>query len=372
MKNYFLGTISDLKSRTSKLKQKIPAPYESNLYFSPLHIKADGLIDEYIGEIDDILIWIEESFESDSSLIIQDIKSIVNKVNNIEYHLITAINRQNGDDLYLNKLVNDICKEIKYPIQIPVISCNSPDYYHILPDYNLMYVPLMEAESLLHLPDIYHELGHPLIDAKNLKVKPFQDNLGRLFKMMRKHFLNKIIEEERKSNKTHLYNKYIVWQESWISWGIEFFCDLFAVYTLGSAYVWSNLHLCIKQGGNPFESYKTHPSDNSRMKITIQALEYLGFKEDAIHIKIKWEQYLSMLDYKNDNDEAFAYPVSLIESCIVYALEGVKAIGCSIITPDSEQGEVQYLLNEAWRKFWQDPVNYNTWEAKIIKENKNV
>lgn len=371
MNDYFLGTLFDLKSRTSKLKQKIPPPFKSSVFFSPLHTKADGLIDDCLSEIDNISTWIEESFHEDSSLIIQDIKAIVSRINGIEYHLITAINRQNKDDLYLNKLVNKICEEIRYPIHVPIVSCNSPEYYHIIPDYNLMYVPLMEAESLLHLPDIYHELGHPLIDANNLNVKPFKDNLGRLYRVVRKHFLKKIREEERKTNKTHLYDKYTFWYEAWVSWGIEFFCDLFAVFTLGSAYVWSNLHLSIKQGENPFESYKSHPSDDSRMRITITALEFLGFTEDARLIRLKWNEYLSMADYKNPNDYAFAYPSNLTEACIAFALEGTKLIGCKIVNPDKNEDEIGLLLNDAWATFWKNPSSYNTWETHMVAEKKN-
>ena len=67
------------------------------------------------------------------------------------------------------------------------------------------------------------------------------------------------------------------WRESWVKiWTEEFFCDLFAVNTLGPAYAWSHLHLTAKRGDEPFEvpvfRAASHPADDARMRAMLSAL----------------------------------------------------------------------------------------------------
>ena len=61
-------------------------------------------------------------------------------------------------------------------------------------------------------------------------------------------------------------------------WMVEFFCDLFAVYTLGPAYGWAHLHLSAKRGGDPFDvpmlSASSHPADDARMRVMLVALSF--------------------------------------------------------------------------------------------------
>jgi hypothetical protein len=96
--------------------------------------------------------------------------------------------RKAADDEFVNKLVFEICNEINYPLPTPVASCLSQKYYHIYPDFNLLCIPLLESEFLLHIPYIYHEICHPLLSFDNPKVEPFQKNLGSFNVEVKKYF----------------------------------------------------------------------------------------------------------------------------------------------------------------------------------------
>jgi hypothetical protein len=56
----------------------------------------------------------------------------------------------------------DIAEELMFPLPAPVVSCQShfSSYFHAFPGLNVLRVPLKEGHFLLHLPDLYHELGH--------------------------------------------------------------------------------------------------------------------------------------------------------------------------------------------------------------------
>jgi len=61
----------------------------------------------------------------------------------------------------------------------------------------------------------------------------------------------------------------IACESSWAKyWLTEFFCDLFAVFCVGPAFVWSHLHLAMKRRGDPYTtpdfSATMHPADDAR------------------------------------------------------------------------------------------------------------
>ncbi len=84
------------------------------------------------------------------------------QISNIEGIGIFALKRATDEDAFLNRLITDIGTEIAYPLVTPVVCHMSQDYFHIYPDFNLLCLPLIESRFLLHLPDVYHELCHPM------------------------------------------------------------------------------------------------------------------------------------------------------------------------------------------------------------------
>ena len=88
-----------------------------------------------------------------------------------------STHRSGPDDDFLNRLITGVCNEISYPLITPVISQMSQDYFHIYSDFNLLCLPLIESRFLLHLPDIYHELCHPLHRSLELPaLSDYQDD----------------------------------------------------------------------------------------------------------------------------------------------------------------------------------------------------
>src|SRR5205823_4280663 len=93
----------------------------------------------------------------------------------LETTAVAALSRVHEDDVFMNKLVFQIHQEIKYPLPPPTVSCLSRDYFCIIPGLHLLQVHLAESDFLLHLPDLYHELAHPLLVTQNdPRVEPFQ------------------------------------------------------------------------------------------------------------------------------------------------------------------------------------------------------
>jgi hypothetical protein len=193
-------------------------------------------------------------------------------LNNVEGIGVFALSRTSTDDDFLNRLITGICKEIAYPLITPVISQMSQDYFHIYPDFNLLCLPPMESRFLLHLPDIYHELCHPLHRNFDVpRLEPYEKAYKQsLFGMVR-HYQIEIDAADRLRNQEGRLFQLQLWRNCWVKyWMEEFFCDLFGLLAVGPAFAWSHYHLCIKRGGDPFHTplmfETTHPADDARMR----------------------------------------------------------------------------------------------------------
>jgi len=274
----------------------------------------------------------------------------------------------------INKLVKEICSEINYPLPSPVASCLSQKYYHIYPEYGLICIPLLESEFVLHIPDLYHELGHPLIELDNPKVAKFQNNLGYFNLAVKQHFEKEISRREMNKISKDIHDPIYIYKDSWLQkWSVEIFCDLFATYTLGPAYLWSNLHMCSKMSWEVCKTstheINTHPAGDARMRCCLIALEQIGFKEDANEIRSKWDQFVQIVGQTRTEDYFIAYPEVILKSAAEFCLVGIKEIGCEITTSKTTD-KVNRLLNDSWKQFWKDPQKFNEWELTAVSTFK--
>ena len=158
MNEYIDGVIQEAIARANALKAKIPGASDLNVYFEALATKADREIDDMISNLKFVMDDFRLKQPSALKQKIIAFKQINRNLSLLETVVVAALTRYHNDDVYVNKLVSNICKEIKYPIAKPVASCLSQDYYHIYPDYNLLCVPLLESDFLLHIPILLEQI----------------------------------------------------------------------------------------------------------------------------------------------------------------------------------------------------------------------
>lgn len=374
MRTYINGAIKEAIGKGRALMSKIPGARELGVYFPSLAAIANLEIGKLIDEFDYLYNDTDYNDPRNIRQKFSKFKQLAARMADIENIVIAAMSRMDKDDEFVNKLVSGISQEINYPLPTPVASCLSQKYYHIYPEFNLVCIPLLESDFLLHIPDLYHELGHPLLSLDNPKVEAFQNNLGMFNVEVRRHFDEEIKRRELSRTKDVDFDPIFVWKESWLeNWSNELFCDLFATFTLGPAYAWSNLHMCTKMSWEvyriPAFARSTHPPDDARMTCIGYALEQLGFKEDARQIRAKWEQFKEIIDQKKPADFSNAVPDKLLRSAVEFCLVGTKQIGCDIAAP-TPTGKVNSLLNAAWAQFWRDPEGFYEWERQAVADLK--
>lgn len=301
-------------------------------------------------------------------------RRVVGEMVHLETVGIAALERANSSDEILNKLVEKIRQEIRYPLLPPVVTSLSQEYFHIFSDLNLLCVPLAESDYLLHLPDIYHELAHPLATTRrDPRIRPFQVALENVFRVAIEYTNEQYNKERPKRGPDALKDYWLVWEKSWLNWSVEFFCDLFGVYTLGPAYVWAHINLCAKYGTNPFDvpqfAPNSHPADDARFRVMVAALENMGFVEQASSTTKEWSLLLELSGSMSTPEYLKCYPDHLINTIVGQAKNGIIALGCRIASP-STNDFVHSLLNQAWDRFWENPRKYNDWESSAVNELK--
>ncbi len=278
MNDYFIGSIKQHQERGRRLIERIPPdlPREFHVLVQKCNDELTRLLDHLRELLEDPLM-LSPDYQSER---LRQFRRIVEHLSLLETTAIAALERHNSDDIFLNGLIETIKTETHYPLLPPVVTSLSQQYFHIFPNFNLLFVPLSEGDFLLHLPDLYHELAHPLITERyNPRVKPFQTALLNALDIALSYISTEQQKEERRGIRApqrisfYLY----LWQRSWLEWMVEFFCDLFGICTIGPAFAWSHIYLCAKYSNNPYDVPTTnslsHPADDARMKAMLYGLE---------------------------------------------------------------------------------------------------
>ena len=304
---------------------------------------------------------------------VREFKRIVKHLNAVEGIGIFALSRTSQDDDFLNRLITDICDEIAYPLVYPTISHMSQDYFHTYVDFNLLCVPLIESRFLLHMSDVYHEFCHLFHLKQHIDLPALESyhaaHKRSLFEAV-KHFRDETIAAERVRKPEGTLYQLRLWNTCWVKfWMQEFFCDLFGVLIAGPAFAWSHYHLCVKRGGDPFETplmfESTHPADDARMRIALMMLAATGFKTEAERIETAWRNFVKVMGYQPANEYQQCYQETLLSEIVLAAKEGIEGSGVVMAEPDSLTPIVG-LLNSAWKEFWRAPKDYQAWEAEQI------
>jgi hypothetical protein len=328
MNDYFDGAEADLLRRGQSLLGKIPAKVPTEF-----RLLTQKCRDELAKELDAVRTL--KTLPKQTRL--RKFRRIVAQIDFLEVNGFAALNRLNQDDKHINMLVEQIIQEINYPLLPPAVTLLSQGYFYMLPSLGLLGIPLGEADSLLHLPDLYHELAHPLVDQRyEPRVQPFRQGLLQGLEEVEDYIAQELEREHSSGRGPRTFTVYLTtWMKSWNeSWLVEFFCDLFAIYTVGPAFAWAHLHLCVKRGVNPFAVPRfvatTHPADDARMTVMLHGLRHTGFIDEAQDIADHWQDFMKIAEYRPEPEYHRCYAPHLLKNLALIAYKAVETMGCQI------------------------------------------
>ena len=369
---YFRGTLPQLIERARLLKSKIPRNLPRD-YAALIQICQTEL-DNIIAQCRALQALPATGRTALHHARLRQFKRAVADLDHLETTAIAALNRAHTDDHHANRLLYKICQEIRHPALPPTVTTLSSGYFYIDTKINLMFIPPAEASFLLHLPDLYHELCHPLLTHRDHPVLDrFRARYLRCMEEIHDYFAEQRDKQALRRGPREFKEQIDLWELLWSKyWLTEFFCDLYAVSTLGPAFGWSHLHLYMKLGGNAFALPDglrniSHPADDARMRAILQTLRRSGFEREAASINARWREALQLTTDGPAPDYAHCYPDELIAFIVDRAARGVAEMDCRLAKPETSD-PVHLLLNQAWRTFWADPAGYQQWEVAAVRE----
>lgn len=367
MDAYLQGSLDDLEARIRHLKGQVrPAQGRSNATL--VRICRDRL-DQAAAKVR----WLREDGEwrkpENGAVRFREFRALVGDLDELEYFAVQTLVRWNDQDAKANGLVERIAEEIGYPLAAPVVACQSREYYRMHPDLGLMLIPPAEGAFLLHLPDLYHELAHPLLTEFNdPKIEPLQNAFVSLWSQAQSWVHEELEREDSRRLSPHAFRYYLDgWRRSWRSWLTEFVCDAFAAHTVGAAYAWAHLHLTAKRGSDPFHvplgATSSHPADAARLETILEVLRANGWTEEATAVAAQWNSMLRVGGYLSTPEYNRCFPAQLLRSIARSSSSAVSDTGC----PAADRGALRPIaatLNSAWTEFWRDPSQYTAWQAR--------
>ena len=367
---YLAGSIGQLVERARAMIGQIPRDLPRN--YDTLAERSRRQINDAINDLRFLLddpVFTDDRFQPER---LRKFKRVVSELDFLENVAIAALKKAQKEDHRLNGFLDRVCHEIGYPGVIPVVTTLSQAYFHIYPDLRLLCVPLVEGQFLLHLPDLYHELAHPLlVEPDDPVLEPLQERFALCSGVCLEYVQGEQAKEERRNGPERTRYVLQAWESSWAKyWLTEFFCDLFAVFCAGPAFVWSHLHLTMKRGGDPYTtpdfSATMHPADDARMTVMLRGLELIGLAEESRRIASAWCSLLATLGVRPEPEFVWCYPRQLLKQIAEEALAGTRDIHVRIFR-NGEAETVASELNAAWAKFWEDPVGFPRWEGTAVE-----
>ncbi len=301
---------------------------------------------------------------------------LAERLSEIEWYPLPAITRYNDTDHYLGYLCALLTNQVRYPLQIPLVSGFSSGHYGAIPPYRLIKVPAAEHLFLLGLPDLCHELGHILFShfTGTFLGNFFSDLLSYIQSEKQRR-----ISEGAPPDYQVLYDRLETeWKDRWTT---EFACDMIATFMVGPTFGRTHLRLCCSLDPGVFRpgfgESSTHPSGESRIRAIVAMLKRIGLDEDSKVIQDQWLKYLSAIGSKKPTEYDHCYPDALIDSLARKIHNGCVKIG--LMTYKDQQASnndinLSALLNEAWTVLLANPQGYAEWESgqvKRLRDNAN-
>ena len=368
MDDYFTGAVTQLLARAGHLNTRVPRSLPRE--FHTLVTSCQSEVARITANLRFLLDEPSMRLPAIQPERLRMFRRAVKDLDMVETVGFAAIERANHEDLRLNALMDRIRLEVGYPLLPPVVTSLSRAYFGIYPAFNLLSVPLAESRFLLHLPDLFHEIAHPLLSTTNNPVvEPLRRARDRVMQAAVGYLDDELKAEERRRGPVQMRPTLECWVRSWVPWSVEFLCDLFGVLTVGPAFAWSHLHVSAKRGGDvfavPTTSPTTHPPDAARMAVIAKALAGAGFVAEAAQVEQRWNAFTALSGAVPEPEYRRCFPGHLLDEVFKAGLEGIEALGCRFASP-SGAGEVVSLLNRAWDEFWADPVGYGRWEEQAV------
>jgi hypothetical protein len=293
----------------------------------------------------------------------RDFRDIARLVQALEHLPLLVLRRFDPRDLVMTRLLARICSETGYPFTPPICSSLSSQYFWTMPDMDLIFVPSLEPDRLLGLPDIYHELGHVLLFREERRFKiPILAEIERHFDRLRRDAVHANWPPE---SLDELEGYRYQWRASW--W-LEFGADLVATYLAGPSFGWCNIRTSTCLGGELHVGNESHPADDARATAIAMMLDKINATQESADIRQRWSELVQLSGETRPHRFELAYPEELLSALCDCVFDCCNQLGLrQWAVADATEKTIGAELDRAWTEFRQRPESFVGYEQQVLK-----
>ena len=288
-------------------------------------------------------------------------REIVRQVTRYERFLLCFVERYSDADRRLTALCKAVTAEVGWPLPPPLVGAFSHEYYWTAPDLGVVGAPITEADSLLGLPDLCHELGHNLARVHHAALTgTFVEDLTRHLAVA-----EETLRDAEPRIKAQLTKLREIWTDHWVH---EFVADIAATYIIGPCYGLQHIRFCTgyeprKPDLDILYTNITHPDEEARLRVVSTTLDQLGQRENGDDLNQLWDSYARTTNRKRLGGYAVCYPESVLFPLVKSTIAGCRQLGIRSFDHDGHEDAVRRRVASAWWRFRHEPEEYFRCEA---------
>ena len=272
-----------------------------------------------------------------------------------------VLNRFSDSDQRATDVMAAICEEAGYPYSPPICSAISSQYFWTMPDMDLVFIPCLEPDHVLGLPDIYHELGHILLFREESRL------VYPALSIVDNHYDRLIAEGKRLNWPDASLEQVEQYKHNWRgSWLLEFASDLIATYVIGPSFGWCNIRTATNLGGELFVGTDSHPADDARATAIGMMLHEIGLKESQQQIQKRWSELITLAMECSPPRYEVAYPRELMQDLTQFVSKQCDDLGLARFSTTAKNRPVAKIIDDCWTAFRNAPETYLDFERKQL------
>ena len=254
---------------------------------------------------------------------------------------------------------------------IPAAICDGE--FGVLPIQPTLYAtPCAAQQGLRNLPIFFHEFGHLLYEFHQAEMKDIVNELQTEIR----YRLRSPVERNDEYERTRETERDVI-VHTWYEWAQECLCDAVGFVMGGPSFVhvFSMYFRILGKSGYhlPREELtrSSHPVAWIRIHLLADRAQRMGYNAVATDLEREWNEIATVLeipeDYEGFYDHTFL-PIIQQKLDDMLTETSPREFRESEVSNQDESTFTSpvALLNAAWQKFQDDPINYREWEEGAI------
>lgn len=240
-----------------------------------------------------------------------------------------------------------------------------------VPDQPTVYfMPPSAQRELLYLPLFFHEFGHLLYACH---AREMDDLIRDLQEQIRRMLAPRVQRDDAHDRAAEQRRTAIV--ERWYEWTQELFCDAVGYVIGGRAFVEAFSMYLRMRGSDEYRVpldqllQRHHPVTWLRARLLADRACRMGYSADGEVLTGAWDAIAEAMgvveDYFGFYEPEFGPAVHATIEDMLTEASPRKCTSREVGGSDEEFSPIG-LVNEAWRRFREDPQGYRAWEERAV------